>query len=167
MPLIPFFPYFEMYQIQLAYHYMDLSLGGIHYFQTYYQNLLLLAVSIAMIGWMFALYQQIDIVPSDSRSAPMYRVKSLRNALVIIGLICCFVFAQRMSLADGVFLVLPVFCWYPVKTFNMLRRLNKMETWFWIGGIELLVSIIHTRHWTCFYIAIYFCRSYHSSIVFI
>lgn len=50
--------------------------------------------------------------------------------------------AQDMSLANGVFLILPVLCWYPVRTFNMLRQLTKLETWFWIGGIEFLVSFL-------------------------
>lgn len=45
-----------------------------------------------------------------------------------------------MSIANGIFLILPVFCWFSVKTFNMLRQLTKFETWFWIGGIEFLVS---------------------------
>lgn len=48
--------------------------------------------------------------------------------------------AQQMSLADGVFFVLPLFCWYPVRIHNMLRHLNKADTWFWIAGVELLVS---------------------------
>lgn len=48
---------------------------------------------------------------------------------------------QTMTLANGLFLILPVFCWYPVRTFNMLRELTKFEAWFWIGGIELLVSV--------------------------
>lgn len=48
--------------------------------------------------------------------------------------------AQDLSLSNGIFLILPVFCWMPVKTFNMFRELTKFETWLWIGGIELLVS---------------------------
>lgn len=42
-------------------HYMELALDGIRYFQTYHQNLLLFAVTLAMIGWIFFLYQQLNV----------------------------------------------------------------------------------------------------------
>lgn len=53
----------------------------------------------------------------------------------------CTCLVQQMALPDGVLVVLPLFCWYPVRTYNMLRHLIKLETWFWIAGVELLVSI--------------------------
>ncbi|XP_055319471.1 GPI ethanolamine phosphate transferase 1 [Sitodiplosis mosellana] len=136
--------------IKLAYDYIDLALGGIYYFQTYYQNLLLLAVSIAMIGWMFSLYQQLDMDRAAQNQKPGYHssksfLQTNVNTLGLIALIALFVYVQDMSLANGVFLILPVLCWYPVKTFNMLRQLTKFETWFWIGGIELLVLSFFNR----------------------
>lgn len=74
---------------------MDLALGGIYYFQTYYQNLLLLAVSIAMIGWMFSLYQQLEmdsITPNQKQG--YYSSKSFlqkkANTLGLIALILLF-----------------------------------------------------------------------------
>ncbi|XP_031622436.1 GPI ethanolamine phosphate transferase 1 isoform X2 [Contarinia nasturtii] len=130
--------------IKLSYHYIDLALDGIHYFQTYYQNLLLLTVSIAMIGWMFSLYQQLDMDSSDDQNRKN-SVKSHLNIIGLIALIGLFAYLQNMSIANGIFLILPVFCWYPVKTFNMLRQLTKFETWFWIGGIEFLVLSFFNR----------------------
>lgn len=47
-----------------------------------------------------------------------------------------------MTLANAVFLIFPVFCWYSVQTIDMLRELTKLRTWLWIAGIELLVSNI-------------------------
>lgn len=144
---------------------MNLALEGITYFQTYYQNLLLFAVSISMIGWIFFLYQQLNIdIASPATDQKTYNSKkSIRNYVVVSAVISLFVYgkflrilfweifstnqtvslvfsAQNLSIANGVFLIFPVICWYPVKTFNMLRQLTKFETWFWIAGIELLVS---------------------------
>lgn len=52
----------------------------------------------------------------------------------------CIYLAQQMTLADGMFFVLPIFCWYPVKTYKMFRHLNEISPWIWIAGVELLVS---------------------------
>lgn len=40
---------------------------------------------------------------------------------------------------------MPIVCWSPVKTFNMLRQLTQSSTWLWIGGIELLVISFFNR----------------------
>lgn len=45
-----------------------------------------------------------------------------------------------MSYLQAVFLILPIFCWMSVKTMrNTFGQMRKLETWAWIGGIELLV----------------------------
>lgn len=146
---------------------MDLALKGINYFQTYYQNLLLFTVSIAMIGWMFSLYQQLNISNNTDSNETQSNTKSSKstvNWIVVTVIILLFAYgkfkntffvqkyphspfdfgtfhfsAQKMTLIDSIFLVLPVFCWFPVRTFNIFHQLTKFETWFWICGIELLV----------------------------
>lgn len=51
---------------------------------------------------------------------------------------------QNIPVSSGIFLVLPVICWTPVRTFNMLRQMVRFQTWFWLAGIELLVlSFFH------------------------
>lgn len=55
-----------------------------------------------------------------------------------------FFSVQNIPLSSGIFLVLPVICWTPVRTFNMLRQMVRFQTWFWLAGIELLVlSFFH------------------------
>lgn len=82
------------FQIKLSYHYIDLALDGIYYFQTYYQNLLLLTVSIAMIGWMFSLYQQLDMDVSIPDRTPNYSFKSHLNTFGLIALIALFAYGE-------------------------------------------------------------------------
>lgn len=79
---------------------MDLALGGIYYFQTYYQNLLLLAVSIAMIGWMFSLYQQLEMDPITPNPKPGYHssksfLQTNANTLGLIALILLFTYGKN------------------------------------------------------------------------
>lgn len=132
--------------IELADRYMDLTLDGIHYFQNYYQNLLLFAVSASMIGWMLSMYQQVDDDSCNAVKSPQqFTVQKLFKVLGIISVILLFAYAQNLSYTHTVFLILPVFCWIPVKTLNMLKQMTKFETWFWIGGIELLVLSFFER----------------------
>lgn len=56
---------------------MELALDGIRYFQTYHQNLLLLAVSLAMIGWIFFLYQQLNV---NGVNTPQHKTEKEKNA---------------------------------------------------------------------------------------
>lgn len=124
-----------------------------------------------MIGWMFSLYQQLDMDAGDQIKNQKYHstksfIQTNANTLGLMALICLFVYGthwwqqergilskyansdffffllsvQYMSWANGIFLILPILCWYPVKTFNMFRQLTKFKTWFWIGGIEFLVG---------------------------
>lgn len=182
---------------------MDLANDGIHYFQNYYQNLLLFAVSISMIGWMISMYQQLDDSYNDDKQQH-FTVKRALNVLGLIALIALFAYgiahwlffkrferskialiflcsnsfdfvsiftAQKLSYANTVFLILPVFCWMPVRTLNMFRQLTKLETWAWIGGIEILVSILFTHQlkrtmWD-FQLFASFCRCCHSFIVYV
>lgn len=90
---------------------MDLALDGIHYFQTYYQNLLLLAVSISMVGWMFSLYQQLDIDPVTTNQKPqLHSSKSFlqknTNTLGLIALIALFVYGKNNFLMLLIFAIL-------------------------------------------------------------
>lgn len=80
--------------MKLAYDYIDLAEAGIHYFQTYYQNLLLIAVSVAMIGWMFSLYQQLYTDSSTANQLQQYSTKSLFNTLGLIALIALFAYGN-------------------------------------------------------------------------
>lgn len=147
---------------------MDLANDGIHYFQNYYQNLLLFAVSISMIGWMLSMYQQLDDSYNDDKQQH-FTVNKVLYVLGLIAFIALFAYgmhigffkrlkfrwfqilclhfftAQKLSYANTVFLILPVFCWMPVRTLNMFRQLTKLETWAWIGGIEILVRISITQ----------------------
>lgn len=85
-----------IFQIKLGYHYMDLALKGINYFQTYYQNLLLFTVSMAMIGWMFSLYQQLNISHNtDSNETQPNKSKSSKstvNWIVVTAIILLFAY---------------------------------------------------------------------------
>lgn len=58
--------------------------------------------------------------------------------------------AQNLPLTTGAFLLLPIICWAPVRTFNMLRELTRPATWFWIVGIEILVLSFFHRFWLTF-----------------
>lgn len=84
---------------------MDLALKGINYFQTYYQNLLLFAVSVSMIGWIFFLYQQldIDIVDPTADQKSKTSKKSAWNWAIVCLLIVLFIvgkyFFRHMSLS--------------------------------------------------------------------
>lgn len=76
---------------------MDLAEDGIHYFQTYYQMLLLVAVSLAMIGWMFSLYQQLDIDNSDPKATQAISTKSILNSVGLIALLVLFIYGISLS----------------------------------------------------------------------
>lgn len=83
---------------------MDLAEDGIYYFQTYYQILLLIAVSLAMVGWMFSLYQQLDIDKSDSKAIQDISTKSLLNSLALIALLVLFIYGiSSYNLCDTYF----------------------------------------------------------------
>lgn len=73
---------------------MDLAEGGIHYFQTYYQNFLLAAVSIAMIGWMFSMYQQLENDSSESNQKQDFTINSLRKTFSLIAAIGLFSYGK-------------------------------------------------------------------------
>lgn len=61
---------------------MDLANDGIHYFQNYYQNLLLFAVSISMVGWMISMYQQLEDSNNDNKSQDF----TVKKALYVLGI---------------------------------------------------------------------------------
>lgn len=76
---------------------MDLALKGINYFQTYYQNLLLFTVSIAMIGWMFSLYQQLNInnnTDSNETQSSTKSSKSTVNWIIVTVIILLFAYGK-------------------------------------------------------------------------
>lgn len=86
--------------MKLAYQYIDLAEAGIHYFQTYYQNLLLVAVSVAMIGWMFSLYQQLYIYDTTASQLQQYSTKSIINILGLIALTVLFAYGILIEQID-------------------------------------------------------------------
>lgn len=118
-----------------------------------------------MIGWMFYLYQQLDIDNLDKANDPSKaKMKTIFGAIAIALIILAliygkfhhhrhriiqssksnFISVQQMPLSSGIFLILPVICWTPVRTFNMLRQMVRIQTWFWLAGIEVLVlSFFH------------------------
>lgn len=59
---------------------MILALDGIQYFQSYYQNILLLAVSASMIGWIFYLYQQLEFNVKNEQ----IRKRSSKSVIVFV-----------------------------------------------------------------------------------
>lgn len=71
---------------------MDVALGGIYYFQTYYQNLLLIAVSLSMIGWMFYLHQQLHADPTDDET--VHWKKPFVNLAGLIFFIILFIYGN-------------------------------------------------------------------------
>lgn len=73
---------------------MSLSLDGIKYFQTYYQNLLLLAVSASMVGWIFYLYQQLGIETQNVKNEPK------RSSSVVIGFVLAFTLVSAFIYGD-------------------------------------------------------------------
>lgn len=73
---------------------MDLARDGIHYFQNYYQNLMLFAVSISMIGWMLSMYQQLDDSCNENKSQQHFTVKKILYVIGIIGLIALFAYGN-------------------------------------------------------------------------
>lgn len=75
---------------------MDLANDGIHYFQNYYQNLLLFAVSISMIGWMLSMYQQLDDSYNDDKQQH-FTVNKVLYVLGLIGFIALFAYGMRIS----------------------------------------------------------------------
>lgn len=86
---------------------MDLALGGINYFQTYYQNLLLISVAVSMIGWMFSLYQQLNI-DSTEKQEQIYTTKSAAKSVGIIVLIVIFIYGKvnQSRLKTNIFYIL-------------------------------------------------------------
>lgn len=79
----------------MAYKYMDLAKGGIHYFQNYHQNLMLFAVSVSMIGWMLSMYQQLDDSCNDNESQQHFTVKKILYELGMIALIALFAYGMH------------------------------------------------------------------------
>lgn len=75
----------------MSHHYIDLTLEGIKYFQTYYQTVLLLAVSVSMIGWMFFLYQQLDI---DVQNPPKLTAKTIFGATAVTTIISGLIYGE-------------------------------------------------------------------------
>lgn len=74
---------------------MELALEGITHFQTYYQNVLLLAVSASMIGWMFFLYQQLEIdALDDIHNRPKMKAKTIFGAVAIAAIISAIVYRE-------------------------------------------------------------------------
>lgn len=73
---------------------MDLAKYGIQYFQNYYQNLMLFAVSISMIGWMLSMYQQLDDSCNDN-ALQHFTVKKMVYVLGIIALIALFAYGMH------------------------------------------------------------------------
>lgn len=76
---------------------MDLANDGIHYFQNYYQNLLLFAVSISMIGWMISMYQQLDDSYNDDKQQH-FTVNKVLYVLGLIAFIGLFAYGMRFDL---------------------------------------------------------------------
>lgn len=127
-----------------------------------------------MVGWMISMYQQLEDSNNDNKSQD-FTVKKALYVLGISAFIILFAYgntflfflnswnlfrlfsviirsifktyftAQHLSYAHTLFLILPVFCWMPVKTLNMFRQFTKIETLAWIGGIEILVRILFTN----------------------
>lgn len=84
-----------IFQIDLCYHYIELALNGIKHFQTYYQNMLLVAVSGSMIGWIFFLYQQLAIDELDDiHNQPKVKTKTIFCVITIVAMISAFIYGE-------------------------------------------------------------------------
>lgn len=136
--------------IRSSEEFIELSLKGIDYFQTYYEKLLLFAVAVGMIGWIFFLYQKLDIDVTDDTYQKLNQNQQSRSKwigllAVIFGLLTVFVFIQKIDIQTGIFLVLPVLFWIPINTPNMLQVFKHTHTWIWIGGLEICVLTFFHR----------------------
>lgn len=130
--------------IQFSQHFIDLSLRGIDYFRNYYESYLLLSVAIGMLGWIFFMYQSLGI-DDIAASAAKLNHKWAQIVLAAAGSLFFLIYVQKIDIQTGVFLVVPVLFWLPIRTPNMLQVLKNRDTWIWIVGLEVCVLTFYHR----------------------
>lgn len=129
--------------IQFSQHFMELSLRGIDYFRNYYETYLLVSVAIGMLGWIFYLYQSLRI---DAAATTQQR--NGNGTWLVVGvaiILALFVYVQRIDIRTGIFLIVPILFWLPIRTSNMLQVLKNRDTWLWLIGLELCVLTFFHR----------------------
>lgn len=137
--------------IRFCEHFIELSIDGIEYFRAYYEKIMLLAVGLGLIGWIFWLYQQLNVESNETKASRKAQ-ENQKWFLFILGsllLLSLFVYIQRIPLQTGIFFVLPAIFWLPVRTSNMLTVFKKFDTWIWIAGIEIFVLTFYHRFFLC------------------
>ncbi|XP_039283685.1 GPI ethanolamine phosphate transferase 1 isoform X2 [Nilaparvata lugens] len=144
---------------------ISLAMMGIKYYQTYFQNFLLAAITLSYIAWIMWITSL--ILPNTQLSINSYYKEKTHNSGVmnivintvftlLLLLAVCLLFVQKFGVQYYVFSCLPVWLWWkvslnykvflPVVTYisgNFIRTLCWLAVY--LGGLELLVLTFFYR----------------------
>ncbi|XP_050535795.1 GPI ethanolamine phosphate transferase 1 isoform X2 [Daktulosphaira vitifoliae] len=145
--------------IKLCYEWIDLSLNGIDYYNTYFKLPLLLCVTLISFGW-------ITLLIIETINTRSYRNKNNTTIIIVslsfllMAILCTiFIYAQSLPLQFYVYSFLPLIVWW-ICIFKLLRKISLVklsklifeidknifvEMLLYFIGIELLVWTFFER----------------------
>lgn len=160
----------HFFQTELSTTYLHNCLLGIEYYQQYYQRALLVAVCLAMAGWIVYIVQKSTIAATSITATTLWPNKVFTGIVVfLVVAVGAFAFGmlynffnqvffqieqflyiytvQRIPLQVAIFFVLPIVCWLPCNAPHAVRLLFDIRTWLFVFAADVLV-------WTFFYRAV-------------
>ncbi|KAG4073636.1 hypothetical protein HA402_000860 [Bradysia odoriphaga] len=132
--------------IQRSKQFLEQSLNGVEFFQSYYQYWLLTAVALSMIAWICYLVQ----APLRTSSKNVLDVNLQINksysyvALFGVFLVLVFGYCQSLSIPTAIIFCAPFVCWLPISFTSILKVIKDFRVFVLIAAVESLV-------WTFFY----------------
>ncbi|XP_025204049.1 GPI ethanolamine phosphate transferase 1 [Melanaphis sacchari] len=147
--------------IKLCYEWINLSLQGIHYYNTYYKLPLLICVTFISLGWITLLILETNSIKKCRKINRFH--KFLINGIFLIVAVCFsfLINAQSLPMQFYVYIFMPLILWRMCITrilqiFNLSRMgmtqkilqikgLTLLEILFYLIGIELLVWTFFER----------------------
>lgn len=145
--------------IKLCYEWINLSLQGIHYYNTYYKLPLLLCVTFVSLGWITLLILETSSIKKCRKINRLHKL--LINGICLTVAVCSsfLISAQSLPMQFYVYIFMPLILWCMCITrilqiFNLSHMTQKIlqlkgselfEILFYLIGIELLVWTFFER----------------------
>ncbi|XP_037052386.1 GPI ethanolamine phosphate transferase 1 [Bradysia coprophila] len=134
--------------IQRSKHFLEQSLNGVEFFQSYYQYWLLTAVALSMIAWICYLVQAPLRTSSKNVLDVNLQINRSYSNVALFGLFLVLVFGycQSLSISTALIFCAPFVCWLPISFTSILNVVKDIRVFVLIAAVESLVWTFFYRH---------------------